>query len=65
MCNILAHVGQRQKTAFAARLKQIWLPPNREAVFFKSLLDEIKTTWRNIFSQIQETFAENLFRMNV
>jgi len=31
MRNILAHVSQREKEAFAARLKQIWLEPDRES----------------------------------
>lgn len=30
MRNILAHVGQSEKAAFASRLKQIWLQPSRE-----------------------------------
>jgi transposase-like protein len=31
MHNILAHVSQREKEAFAARLKQIWLEPDGES----------------------------------
>jgi transposase-like protein len=31
MHNILTHVSQREKEAFAARLKQIWLEPDRES----------------------------------
>ena len=30
MRNILAHVGHRDKAVFAAKLKQIWLQPNKE-----------------------------------
>ena len=31
MRNILAHVGHRDKAQFAARLKQIWVQPDRES----------------------------------
>jgi hypothetical protein len=36
MRNILAHLPAKGKAAFADRLKQIWLQPNLESVFFAS-----------------------------
>ena len=58
MRNILAHVSHKEKGAFAAKLKAIWLQPTKSAAMHaaRMLIDE----YGDRFPQAIETFEEGL-----
>jgi transposase-like protein len=58
MRNILAHVGHRDKEQFAAKLKQIWLQPDRESAL--KIAELFVEEYRERFSEAVETLREGL-----
>ena len=58
MRNILAHVGQREKAMFAAKLKQIWLQPEKSSAMRLARL--FIAEYRDRFPEAIETFRQGL-----
>jgi putative transposase len=58
MRNILAHVGQREKAMFAAKLKQIWLQPEKTSAMRLARL--FIAEYRDRFPEAIETFRQGL-----
>ncbi len=58
MRNILAHVGQKEKAAFAARLKQIWLQPSRETAL--QLANLVSAEYEERFPKAIEVLQKGL-----
>jgi transposase-like protein len=47
MRNILAHVPQKEKEAFAAKLKEIWLAPSAELA--RQRAGQLSEIWKTVF----------------
>jgi transposase-like protein len=58
MRNILAHVGHREKGQFAAKLKQIWLQPDRESAL--KIAELFVEEYQERFPEAIETLREGL-----
>jgi len=58
MRNILAHVGQREKAMFAAKLKQIWLQPDRKSA--RRAADHVTQEYRDRFPEAIRCLEEGL-----
>lgn len=62
MRNILAHVPAKDKIAFAAKLKQIWLQPDYESglKYAKSLMDEYETKHPKAIQTLEDGLESSL-----
>jgi putative transposase len=62
MRNILAHVGHRDKAVFAAKLKQIWLQPNKELAeqYGEQIIQEYEGRYPEAINVLEEGLEDSL-----